>query len=230
MSDSPTVSVIMAVKNGERFVAQALDSIRAQTYPALETIVVDGDSTDGTVQIAESYPAVRVISETGTGFWGAWNDGLGAARGELIAIIDSDDVWEPTKLERQVAVLRDRPEVDYVITRMRFFLEPGFDCPLQFKRELLEGTHVAHMPSALLARRELFDTVGGFSTTRYTISSDIDWFARAKDSAATLALVDEMLVSKRVHDTNISNLLARDLNHQIVSLLRDSVARKRAAP
>lgn len=229
MSDRPLVSVIMAVKDGERFIAQALDSIQAQTYTNHETVVVDGASTDRSVEIARRYPGVRVIPETGAGFSGAWNDGIGAARGRLIAILDSDDVWEPEKLERQVEVLERRPEVDYVITRMRFFLEPGEECPPPFRPHLFENDHVAHMPSALLARRELFDTVGLFSTTEYTVSSDIDWFARAKDSPAVLAVVDEPLVSKRVHDSNLSNVGAQDLNRQIVALLHDSVARRRAA-
>ena len=115
-----------------------------------------------------------------------------------------------------------------MITRASFFLEPGVPCPPEFRAELLEGDYVANMPSALLARRGLFDCVGMFSTTDFTIASDIDWFTRAKDSPARLALVDEPLVRKRVHDSNLSNVAARDLNGQIVALLRDSLARKRA--
>ncbi len=227
MSEQPLVSVVVAVKDGERFLAQALDSVQAQTHPHHETIVVDGASVDHSVEIARSYPGVRVIAETSPGFSGAWNDGIGVARGDLIAILDSDDLWEPSKLERQVEVLQRRPDVDYVITRMRFFLEPGERCPPAFRPHLLEGDHVAHMPSALLARRELFDRVGMFSTTDYTVSSDIDWFARVKDLPATLAIVDELLVSKRVHASNYSNVHVYDLNRQLLSLLRDSVARRR---
>jgi glycosyltransferase involved in cell wall biosynthesis len=228
MSEPPLVSIVMAVKDGDRFIGQALDSIQAQTWSRHETVVVDGGSIDRSVEIAEGYPGVRVISQAGTGFWGAWNEGIAVARGSLIAILDSDDLWEPRKLERQVEVLQSRPEVDYVITRMSFFLEPGHPCPAPFKAQLLEGDHLGNLPSALLARRELFDSVGMFSTTDYTIASDIDWFARAKDSDAVLAVVPELLVRKRVHDLNVSNVQARDLNRQVVSLLRDSLTRQRA--
>ena len=104
MSERPLVSIVMAVKDGERFIAQGLDSIRAQTYERHETLVVDGASQDRSVEIAQRYSQVRVIPQTGTGFSGAWNEGIEAARGDLIAILDSDDVWEPRKLERQVEV------------------------------------------------------------------------------------------------------------------------------
>lgn len=226
---SGRVSVLMPVRDGERFVGQALDSIAAQTRPAHETIVVDGGSQDRSAEIARGYPRTRVIPQTGTGFWGAWNDGLDAAEGELIAFLDSDDLWEPRKLELQVDLLRRRPEVDYVIARGTLFLEPG-QAPLpEFPAGLFEGDHVAHMPGALLARREVFDTVGRFSTDQFTIGSDIEWFARAKDSPAVMAIVDEVLIRKRIHDANVSHVAARDLNRQITSLLRASVARKRRA-
>jgi glycosyltransferase involved in cell wall biosynthesis len=227
MTDSPLVSIVMAVKDGERYIAQALDSVRAQRYRHRETIVVDGGSRDRSAQIAGGYESVRVLPQAGAGFPGAWNEGIAAARGELIAFLDSDDVWEPEKLERQVELLRRRPDVGYVITRARFFLEPGEAVPQSFRPELLAGDHVAHMPSALLARREVFATVGLFSTTEYTISSDIDWFARAKDAPVTMAVVDQPLVHKRVHASNLSSLGARELNREVVGLLRDSVSRKR---
>ncbi len=224
---NPLVSVVIAVRNGARFLAQAIESVHAQTYSRLEVVVVDGASTDGSAWIAASYPGVRCIQQAGaTGFAGAWNEGIAASEGDLVAILDSDDLWEPEKLERQVDVLRTRPEVDYVIAEVEFLAEPGVAMPAGFDPELLGSAHVANMPSALLIRREAFEKVGEFRTD-LTIANDIDWFARAKDLPLTSHVVPEVLLYKRVHDANLSYGAAEMLSRELPDLLRRSVRRRR---
>jgi glycosyltransferase involved in cell wall biosynthesis len=228
VSERPLVSVVIAVRNGERFIAQAIESVLAQTYDHSEIVVVDGASTDRSVAIAERYPRVRCIQQAGrTGFAGAWNDGIAVANGSLITILDSDDLWEPRKLQLQVELLQRRPEVDYVITAVRFLAEPGIAPPPGFKPELLERDHIANMPSALMIRREALARVGPFRTD-LNVSNDIDWFARAKDMQLTLAEIPEVLLYKRVHDTNFSYSNAAELHRELLDLLRLSVARQRA--
>jgi glycosyltransferase involved in cell wall biosynthesis len=217
---------VIPVKDGAAFLRQAIESVLSQTYAHREVLVVDGGSTDGSVDIARSYDEVRCIDQVGTGFAGAWNEGVDATDGALLAFLDSDDLWLPTKLERQVEVLVERPEVDYVISHVEFLLEPGHECPPGFKVELLEGDHVANMPSALLIRRSAFGAVGPFRTD-YTIANDIEWFARAKDLPLRLATLPEVLVRKRVHSRNLSYTAARDLSRELLDLLRESVARSR---
>jgi glycosyltransferase involved in cell wall biosynthesis len=229
MASGELVSVIMAVRNGERFIAQAIESVVSQSYGDWEVVVVDGSSADRSVEIASAYPRVRCLSQGGrTGFAGAWNEGISAAEGSLICFLDSDDVWEPSKLERQVETLRLRPEVDYVITLVRFLVEPSVPLPSGFKPELLESDHVANMPSAVMIRRVALDAIGPFRTD-LEVASDIDWFARAKDQSLTQATVPEALVHKRVHDTNFSYTHARQLHGELLELLRSSVGRQRSA-
>lgn len=229
MSERGLVSVVIAVRNGERFLAQAIESILAQTYQQREIVVVDGRSTDSSRRIATSYPGVRCVEQSGEGFADAWNVGIAAARGELIAILDSDDWWAAEKLSAQVGLLQNEPQLDYVITRMRFVLESGHVPPPGFKPELLEGDHVAYMPSALLARKSIFESLGGF-VTDWKIASDVEWFARAKDSQLNLGIVPEVLLFKRVHDANLSYLDARSrrFNREVVGLLKQSIDRQRA--
>ena len=88
-----SISVIMAIKNAERYLGEALDSILAQTYQAHEIIVVDGGSNDGSKTIAQSYPRTRYILQDGKGLPQAWNIGIAASTGQLITFLDSDDVW-----------------------------------------------------------------------------------------------------------------------------------------
>jgi|GraSoiStandDraft_5_1057265.scaffolds.fasta_scaffold166287_2 glycosyltransferase involved in cell wall biosynthesis len=226
-SPRPLVSVIVPVKDGERFLAQALDDVCAQTYPSVELIVVDGHSSDRSADIARSFPGVRCITQERSGFADAWNEGIDAASGALIAFLDSDDRWRPQKLDKQVAALEGDPGADYAITRARFFLELGAALPPGFRPSLLEGDYVANMPSALLARRRAFETVGAFPT-HLSIAGDVEWFARLKDSGLRGVVVEEALVEKRVHDANLSYFSASNFNSELLQLLRESIARQSA--
>jgi hypothetical protein len=125
-----------------------------------------------------------------------------------------------------VDVLEGEPGADYAITHVEFFLEPGQPVPKLFDPALLETSHVANMPSALLARRKVFDTIGNFPTD-YEIASDIDWFARLKDSDLVRAVIPEVLVRKRVHDTNLSYTAGSAMPRELLRLLRESVARQK---
>lgn len=223
----PLVSVVMAVLDAEAYLAEAIESVRTQSYPHHELVIVDGGSRDRSRAIASGYEGVRVLDQRGSGFADAWNQGVAASAGELVAFLDGDDVWQPEKLARQVELLETDPALDAVIARARFVAEPGAELPGAFPPELLDGDHVANMPSALLVRRESFEAVGPFRTD-FAVANDIDWFARAKDLPLTLAVVQEMLVIKRVHTDNLSlsATAAAHLNGEVLMLLRASVRRQ----
>lgn len=229
MSAAPLVSVVMAVKNASRYLREALDSVVAQTYTNHEIVLVDGHSTDDTVAIARTYPGTRIIDQTRTGFADAWNDGIAAAKGDYIGILDSDDTWTPGKLAAQVATLQADADAGAVIGRVQFFMPPGQQRPPGFRMELLDGDHIAHMPGALLARRQVFDIVGPFAAN-WTIASDIDWFAKLKDSGIKVVALPDVVIRKRVHDANLSYNAARTpvIGTEVVKLLRDSILRQRA--
>jgi glycosyltransferase involved in cell wall biosynthesis len=222
------VSVIIPVKNGERFLASALDSVVAQTYGHYEIIVVDGQSADRTADIAKSYEAVRYIRQTSHGLSHAYNIGIDAARGEFVAFLAHDDVWTPDKLSVQVDYLMNHPEIQYTIARVKFFLEPGFPVPPGFRKELLENDHVGRTLETLVARKSLFDVVGKFNP-EVAISMDVDWFVRANDSYVPMAILYDVLLYRRVHDANTSLQVEVDnqrYNDEMLKLLRRSVRRK----
>lgn len=111
---APLVSVVMPVRDRAHCVARAIDGVLAQTYRNFELIVVDDGSTDGTAEVVAGYgDAVKLIRQAAGGAYQARNCGIAAAKGELIALADSDDVWLPHKLEAQVPLMR-RPEVALV--------------------------------------------------------------------------------------------------------------------
>jgi glycosyltransferase involved in cell wall biosynthesis len=132
VSDLPSVTGLMAVFNGERFVAEALLSVMEQDYPAdrLDVVVVDDGSTDATADIvsaiADAHPGrVHLIRQANAGNCAATNVAIEAAEGEILAVIDADDAWPPNKTRRQVALLTARPEVGLVYGDMTVIDEQG---------------------------------------------------------------------------------------------------------
>ncbi len=222
---NPLVSVVMAVRNGERFLASAIESVLAQDYRPLEIVLVDGQSTDRTPQIARSFDLVRYVYQTGTGVADAYNLGVASAQGDFIAFLSCDDLWTPDKLSTQMEAMLADPSLEFTVARVRFFLEPGSSIPPGFRKELLEGDHVGVIMETLVARRAVFDKVGEFDPSM-PIGNDVDWFARARDMGVHSAVIPKVLLHKRIHDTNLS-LSGPANNQDLMRALRASILRKR---
>src|SRR5258707_1975884 len=112
----PRVSAIVTAYNGAAYVADAIESILAQTRPVDEIVVVDDGSTDNTAEIVESYRAfgVRCIRQENRGLPGARNRGVRETTGDLVAFLDCDDTWLPDKNDLQVDYLTAHPEAAMV--------------------------------------------------------------------------------------------------------------------
>ena len=223
----PLVSVIMIVRNGEKYLAQALESVLAQDYRPIEILVVDGRSTDGTADIARSHEGVRHILQETLGISNAYNLGIERSGGDFIAFLSHDDLWTPDKLSIQVGRMRSHPEIQYTVAKVRFFLEPGCQCPPGFRAELIGQERTAWIMETLVARRSVFDVVGGFDPT-YKTAEDVDWFARAKDAGIPMVKMDQVLLHKRVHDENTS-VNAPDNTRLLLQALKRKIARKRSS-
>jgi len=218
------ISVIIIVRNGEMFLPFALDSIVGQTLPPGEILVVDGNSSDRSREVAYSFPNVRVISQTGEGIAAARDQGCAAARFERVAFLDSDDVWEPDKLKRQAVYLERHPDFDAVTCHMVRFLTDGCLLPPRFAGEWLEKPFPAYTPGGLLARIDLFKRIGGFAGT-LGVAWDSDWFLRARDAGVNLHVLPEVLLQKRIHEGNISHDLA-GARREVLAMTRQSLKRR----
>lgn len=203
MSSQALVTVITVVRNGAAYLHQALTSISQQTYAPIEVVVVVGRSTDNTASIARSFPGIKVIDQEQTGLANARNLGIAAAQGSYIAFLDHDDWWHPTKLARQMAQHERQPEALYSLAQMIFCREPDTSLPLGITPQSIREPRIAGTPSALMARRALFEQMGGFDP-QYTIACDADWFARMRDHHIPMAVMPETLVYKRLHGANLS--------------------------
>jgi len=224
---SLAVTVVVAVRNGVRFLPEALASLRTQTAPPLEILVVDGGSTVGTIELARREAGVTLLSQVGETLADAYNTGIAAARGEVVAFLSHDDLALPAKLELQVARLEAEPALEMCTHWVEFFLEPGSEKPPGLRLELFDGPRPARVMETLAARRTLFLRIGGLDP-RVSPCDDVEWFARAQDLGVPAAVLPDVLVRKRIHGGNTSLAPAATGSHLIRSL-KLSIDRKRAA-
>lgn len=225
---SPGVSVIVAVRNGAAYLSEALGSIRLQTLPPSEILVVDGNSSDGTVSVAESFPGVRVVTQVGTGLAAARNQGLALASHAYVAFLDHDDRWLPDKLALQVGLLEREPALGYCICRLRFLSAQGEPIAPPAHRAGAARSFPAVTPGGLVARRALFERIGGFDPA-YRIGCDAAWFTTARDAGIPWRLLPRELLEKRLHEANLSNQ-SRINRQEMFRIAAASVARRRSPP
>jgi glycosyltransferase involved in cell wall biosynthesis len=224
------VSCIVPVRNGERFLGEALESIFGQTYRPIEVIVVDDSSTDATPRIVETFGRPIVYLESGgNNIPRARNVGLGAARGEFVAFLDSDDLWVPEKLARQMARFEARPELDFCVAHVQnFWMDEVADEGRRMRGTARAGPIPGYVTVALLARRRLFETVGAFDES-LRHGDSMDWFLRARERGAVEELLPDVLTLRRMHARNISRRRAGESRDEFLSLLKRSLDKRRAA-
>ena len=215
-----TISVVIPAYDGSAYLSEAIESILAQTAPPGEIIVVDDGSSDGTIEPASRYP-VRVLRTPHRGIGPARNRGVGASSGELIAFLDSDDLWTPRKLELQTAALAAEA-ADIVFGHQEEFVSPDAD-PRPLRPPYPPGP--GNSASLALIRRPAFERVGPF-TGRWVQAEWIDWWARARDQGIRATVVPEVLVRRRLHERNHSRLHA-GARGEYAAILKESLDRRR---
>jgi len=221
------VSIIVPVYNGERFLAQALDSIFAQDYRPIEVIVVDDGSEDRSAEIARSFREARYLCQPNSGLAAARNAGIEKARGEFIAFLDADDLMLPNKLSAQVHYLRQHPEVGCVLCRQKIFLEPNTPVPAWLKPDPVFGDPGGIVPQSALIRRTAIQSAGGFDPT-YRIAVGMEWLGRLRDAGVKTAVTPEVLMLRRIHESNLTHQ-NRQLREELLRGLKGKIDRKRAS-
>lgn len=225
MSAVPSVAAVVPLYNGRAFILEALASIRAQSWLAVEIVVVDdGSSDEGAALVAEHYPEARLLRQANGGEAAARNRGIEEARSDYIALLDQDDLWHPRKLERQMALLEGPPALDWVLARQEMVAldEPGADW---VRPDFLGRPLPGYVPGCLLARRSAFQRVGLFRTD-VAIGSDTDWFFRAADAGLPTAMHGEVLLTRRIHSANASRN-AGAYYGGLLQVVRDLMLRRR---
>lgn len=226
MSDGPLVSVVINVYNGEAYLAEAIDSVFAQTHRPLELIVVDDGSDDGTADVARRYDELRYVHQDRGGIGAARNRGVSLAGGEYLAFLDADDRFAADKLERQLAVLESDPELDMVFGHMTEFLSPDLDQDIAARIRPPVENAPWRMTNLMLIRRESFERAGPFST-ELKVAVGVDWYARAVDAGLSEHVLPAVVLERRLHAAN-NGILQRDMRPQYLRVLKAHVDRRRA--
>lgn len=185
----PLVSVVTATWNSARTLRACLQSVQQQDYPEVEHLVIDGGSTDGTLDILQDEAAPNLFwqSEPDHGIYDAWNKGLARARGEWIAFLGSDDLYLPGAISAYMRLACAHPEAQYLSGQVRWMGPTG-------PRSIGHAWHwptfqrymcVAHVGS--MHRRSLFQQYGTYDTS-LRIVADYEFLLRAKDTLRTAFL------------------------------------------
>lgn len=220
----PSVSVIVIARNAARTIAEALRSIDDSVVAPAEVIVLDGQSSDATAEIAAGFPFVRVVRQSGYGIANAYNEAIALAHGELLAFLSADDQWTPDKLQHHVALHAERPELLGSVSLVEHYLDG--EPPANYRADLLGRAVPGFLMEALVVRPAIFERAGLFDP-RYRTGEDTDWFARVRDAGIEVALIDRVLVHKRVHMGSAS-LGDRESSANRLRIMRESIMRKRA--
>jgi glycosyltransferase involved in cell wall biosynthesis len=231
MTTESEVSTVVPVHNGSAYVAEAIESILSQTRTPIECLVIDDGSTDETREVVRRFGReVTYVAQERSGVSSARNRGATLARGALVAFLDHDDVWLPTKLERQVEALAG---ADATMCLCTVDVVDGDGTHLRTQRlrareDLLtgmltfDGTETVSCSSTGLMRREQLLNLGGFDPD-LSVSADWDLLFRMA-LAGDVAYVDEPLVRYRVHGANMSRDIAamqRDMTRAFAKAFAD---------
>jgi GT2 family glycosyltransferase len=146
---------------------------------------------------------------------------------DTIAFLDQDDVWTPGKLAAQLAVLTARPEVGFVVAHQQMIVEPGESMPAWCRPQWFERPQVGYLPGTLVVRRSTFEFVGYLDESLRAGGDDPDWFARARRIGVPSVLLDDVLLLRYVHDSNLSSDLRTDTD--LLAIVRRHAERARPA-
>jgi glycosyltransferase involved in cell wall biosynthesis len=238
MKEIPRVSVIILAYNYARFLPAAVESALSQTLGNCEVIVVDNGSTDETPEVAERYSGrivyLRLKNNLGRG--GGKNAGLSAAKGKYIQFLDADDTIRPEKLEKQVAILEARPEVDVVYCDSLFVNEKGE--AMEDATRWYRSRHFTGDEGVLerllqecfllthdgLMRRDAIDDIDGFDDSRDFLE-DWDFWLRLAVAGKRFEHLPETLADYNWHGSSLTKNTARSysLRRELVYKFVDDV-------
>jgi glycosyltransferase involved in cell wall biosynthesis len=236
MSSIP-ISVLMPVYNAERYLAEAVESILAQTFTDFEFLIIDDGSTDSTPAMLRSYAErdarIRlVVRRENFKLVRTLNELIGMAQGEFVARMDADDIALPHRFERQVAFLREHPEVVVAGSRVDC-IDPEGAILRQFgteeTHEAIDRAHLAAQGQtivhpAVMIRSEVLKAIGGYRT-EFTFAEDFDLWLRLAE-AGRVTNIPEVLLKYRVHASSWGYTYQHRQSALMNQAVRDACARR----
>jgi glycosyltransferase involved in cell wall biosynthesis len=206
------------VKNGAAHLAQCIESVLAQSWPGIEYIIIDGGSTDATLDIIRTYDDRLAfwVSEPDRGIFDAMNKGIGLATGELIGLLNADDWYEPGAVEAAATALLERGlHGVYYGEKYLVQVDMGKVYEMPASLEFWRGMNVCHQ--AMFVHREVYERLGGYDL-RYRLAADFDFLVRALREGIPFVRLGRFVVNFR--DTGASAQALGEGNREISAILR----------
>lgn len=238
---TPLVSVTICCYNSEEYIAETVRSVLAQTWDDFEIVTVNDGSTDLTEEIIKSFsdPRIQYYFQTNAGVGATRNRAVDLSRGKYVAFLDHDDLWEPSKLEKQIPLLETRPEVALVYSDC-YFIDPHGDrfatyfayqgvepCRGRALSALVKHGCFMQLPSVVVRKDALIE-VGKFDP-RYNIVEDYDTWMKIA-AAHEVDYVREPLCSYRDHPANTSKTQQERGYQELLNLVTEWSRRRDLSP
>lgn len=225
--NSPLVSTIITVYNGENYLSEAIQSVINQDYPHIDTIIIDDGSTDGSRGVAQQFvPPVQYYYQNNTGIAAAKNHGIELSKGDFLAFLDADDLWTKNKIQQQMKVFNEDPTLDIVFSHVKQFHSSELSVEEKQKiwcsDELMPGISGGTM----LIKRESFFKVGLFDT-QWRRGIFVNWYMRASEIGLRTHMLPDMHMWRRLHRTN-HGIVNHDKSSDYVRMLKASLDRRRS--
>jgi glycosyltransferase involved in cell wall biosynthesis len=222
----PLITAAIPVRDGEAYLAEAIESVLGQSRPCNQLIVVDNGSSDRSAEIAAGFgPAVEVVSEPRPGIGAARNAALRAARGDYLAFLDADDLWEAEKTALQLAAFEAEPGLQLVFGHVRQFVSPdlvGEDATgLRVPADPQPGQYIG----AMLVRRAAIEAIGPWPDD-VRVSDGLTFLLRAGELGLAQAMLAETVTLRRIHGANHS-IHNREERTEFARHLKRSLDRRR---
>ena len=217
------VSAIITVYNGEKFIAQAIESVLAQSYLVHEVIVVDDGSVDGTASIIKSYDNVIYLFQANQGQSSALNHGIKKSTGDYIAFLDHDDLWTKNRLVYQLKFFTKDPHLEAVFgLHKRVY---NISSNQHTSAEITDAQTARPFPclGTLLIKKQAILCVGLFDETVF-MGNFIEWFARARDTQLKVIHMDKVVLLRRIHEHNNTRIFD---HKDYVKVLKSTLDRRR---
>lgn len=232
-ADVPIVTAVVPVFDGARFLEAAIESIRDQAGGRVRAVIVDDCSADASPGLIAALAArhawiVPIRHAANRGVAAARNSGVAAANTPFVAFLDQDDTWAPGKLDLQLAALAAEPALDFVVGRQSFHIEPGIARPAWVKERYLAGPQAGYVFGATLAHRHCFERTGPLREELRYGTDDVDWFARARAAGLGHRMLEETVLHRTLHRTNLSRMTALN-NPELLRVMHRAIQRRRGS-
>lgn len=218
ISDQPLVSIITPVYNGAKYIEELILSVKEQDYPNIEHIIIDDGSADdgATIAILRQYPHLRWWSRENLGQYPTMNEGLEAARGDLICFVSADDLVAPGAVQSVVQYMIKYPELDGVYGNVFYIDETGNPYRYRFPFRYVPlwfypfFTHIDHCSFYL--QREVLIRDRLFFDPQLRFVGDYDWILHLLENHLALKRIDSILSKIRIHIEQSSIVLQHDMH------------------